>query len=101
MSETLSYDLVNGLRSDIATLQYKLTALRAENEGLKEFGKKAGEEIKHLRACIVYQAENKVAIEQLRSDKRELVEACEKVICAQTVKEIYDVLYSAVAKHRE
>ena len=53
--------------------------------------------------CVSYKdyAALRAENDKLRSAKLELVEACEKVICAQTVKEIYDVLYSAVAKHRE
>ena len=46
--------------------------LYAEIEKLRALGKMAGEEIRHLRACIVDQADNRLEIDRLRAENAEL-----------------------------
>ena len=98
MSETLSYDLVDRLRSNIAILEHNFAALQAENGRLhnrvkelesstfcvycgkvsytKEGQSKLDMMISHMAECDKHPVAGLlVEIDRLKSDKRELVEA--------------------------
>lgn len=70
---TLPTYIIDDVQAAIENSDSEIAALRAENEGLKELGVKAGEEIKHLRSCIVDQADNKIEIESLRAENERLM----------------------------
>jgi len=138
MSETLSYDLVDRLRSNIAILEHNFAALQAENGRLhnrvkelesstfcvycgkvsytKEGQSKLDMMISHMAECDKHPAAGLlVEIERLKSDKWELVKACEtfskkykqwisdysKVVQKDRFHDDLIKLLSAVAKHKE